>query len=325
MTSRSAVIFGATGQDGYYLSKFLLAKQYKIYCVARRASGDNASRLRGEILDNPYTSLLIGDVTDSASVNRIILDIKPDEVYNLAAQSDVGISFKQPGYTLDSILKGTLNVLEAIKLLSPKSRYYQASSSEQFGESMTKFQDEATSMNPVSPYGVAKLAAHKLTQIYRKSYGLHASCGILFNHESPMRSIGFFTRKVTDYVAQLKLGITKGNLLLGNLDSCRDIGFAGDYVQAMHLIMQQIIPDDYVVATGNTISMRTFLEKAFIYINKNCDDYVIIDKSLLRPWDVPYLRGCANKANSVLGWKSNTTVDRLVELMVEHDIRRPRL
>ena len=379
-----AIIFGITGQDGSYLAELLLEKGYEVIGVTRRVSVDTSTRI-SHIL--PKITIVEGDVTDGFNVNKIIQDHEPDEIYNLAAQSHVGTSFKQPSLTWDITAGGVLNILEAIKY-SPhkdKIRFYQASSSEMFGKNYNvsdvatlmvrngevvagengkgiydyqKYQDEDTAFMPQSPYAVAKLAAHNMVRIYRDSYGIHGSCGILFNHESERRGEHFVTRKITswigkfheftrhgvvalegvsyhgseevpdDMMARVSHGELKlfPKLRLGNLDACRDWGHAEDYVRAMWMMLQQDEPDDYVIATGETYSVRQFLDATFARIGiEDWGDYVIIDPEFYRPAEVDYLLGRPDKAASKLGWTPNISFKQLAERMVDYDVKKKGL
>jgi GDPmannose 4,6-dehydratase len=319
----SALILGITGQDGRLLSEFLLGKGYQVTGLVRRSSSDNLGRLK-DIRNQLH--LVSGDILDISSLYSVISD-KPDEIYNLACQSDVGISFKQPNYTFDTVATGCLNVLECIKNVSPQSKYYFAASSEMFGSSVNEngFQNESTPFFPQSVYAIGKVAGFNMTKLYRKAYGLHTSSGILFNHESQYRGLNFVTRKISSYVARIKLNKEKCKLKLGNLDSMRDWGFAGDYVCAMWLMLQQEVPDDYVVATGETRSVRDFLIEAFKYIGiSNWEDYVEICQDLFRPAEVNLLRGDASKTKEKLGWVPTIHFPQLVKLMVDHDIELGR-
>ena len=324
MTAKCAFITGITGQDGAYLAELLLGKGYEVHGLLRRSSAADvvATRLRWlGIADK--VELHDGNLTDVSSLIRIISQIKPDEVYNLAAQSFVKSSWQQPLLTANVTGVGAANVLEAVRLVSPQSRFYQASSSEMFGLVQEPVQSEKTPFYPRSPYGVAKLYAHWMTVNYRESFGLHASSGILFNHESPLRGIEFVTRKITDGVARIKLGAQK-TLALGNLDAKRDWGHARDYVVAMWLMLQQDKPDDYVVATGQTTSVRNFCEKAFAHAGLKMEDHVVTDERFMRPAEVDVLLGNAEKASKKLGWKPETSLERLVAEMVDADIARVR-
>lgn len=348
MKNKKAIIFGITGQDGSYLSELLLKEGYAVYGVSRRVSSDNTDRIT-HLVENKNFFLVPGDITDPNSIGRIIRLVKPNEVYNLAAQSHVGISFNEPGHTFAVTAKGCLNILEAIREFAPDTRFYQASSSEMFGNSVLPpssllipkviRQDEDTSFVPQSPYAIAKVAAHHFTQLYRKSYNLHASCGILFNHESERRGKQFVSRKITSYIGQTfgagrltesiymhddpreqeylqrcpKLG-------LGNLTALRDWGHAEDYVYAMWLMLQQDEPDDYVIGTGETHTVEEFLIEAFGCINKNYKDFVFQDPKFFRPADVAYLCADYSKAKAKLGWEPKISFKQLVERMVRHDL-----
>jgi GDPmannose 4,6-dehydratase len=327
---KTAVIFGVTGQDGSYLSELLLAKNYNVVGVYRRSSVDTTIRLEDCKPSDNFT-LVYGDVVDSGSIFSILNDHKPDEVYNLAAQSHVGTSFLQPKLTWDVTGQGCLNILEAIRTLKLDARFYQASSSEMFGNNFSededghKYQDERTPFSPQSPYAIAKCAAHYSVSLYRQSYNIFACGGILFNHESERRGERFVTRKISRYIATLrlheKLGTEPPKLYLGNLDACRDWGHAEDYVKAMWLMLQQEVPEDYVIATGNSYSVRDFLDEAFSHYPpiSNWEDCVRIHPSFLRPSDVPYLRGIPDKAKEDLGWSREVSFEELVKRMVESD------
>ena len=379
-----AIIFGITGQDGSYLAELLLKKEYEVIGVTRRVSVDTTTRI-SHIL--PKITIVEGDVTDGFNVNKIIQEHEPDEVYNLAAQSHVGTSFKQPNLTSDITYDGVVNILEAIRYSSRKNdiKFYQASSSEMFGKNYTisdvatlimrngevetgengkglyeyqKYQDEDTAFMPQSPYAVAKLAAHNMVRIYRDSYGIHGSCGILFNHESERRGEHFVTRKITKWIGEYAKFASRGaaamhginyhgsedisedmiarvshgelklfpKLRLGNLDACRDWGHAADYVNAMWLMLQQDEPDDYVVATGETHSVRQFLDAAFARIGvSDWSNYVIIDPEFYRPAEVDYLLGRPDKAISKLGWSPKISFKQLAERMVDYDVEKKGL
>lgn len=319
MTKR-ALITGISGQDGAYLARLLLEKGYEVYGFQPRRSTDSLWRLRElHVLDD--VRMLNGDLADLSSVVRAVAACKPDEVYNLGAQSFVGSSWDQPVLTGTVTGLGATHVLEAIRLVHPQARFYQASTSEMFGLIQAEQQDENTPFYPRSPYGVAKLYAHWMTVNYRESFGMHSSSGILFNHESPLRGIEFVTRKITDAVARIKLGLQK-ELRLGNLDAKRDWGFAGDYVEAMWLMLQQDQPDDYVVATGRTTSVREFCQLAFSHVGLNYEDYVVVDPALYRPAEVDILLGKPAKAQERLGWRARTSLEELVVMMVEADLAR---
>ncbi len=318
--SRSALITGITGQDGAYLSRLLLQKGYRVYGVLARRSTNTTWRLR-ELGIADDVVLLDGDLNDLSSLVRAVAASEANEVYNLGAQSFVGSSWQQPILTAQVDGVGALNVLEAVRICNPEARFYQASTSEMFGLIQAEKQDESTPFYPRSPYGVAKLMAHWATVNYRESFGLHASSGILFNHESPLRGIEFVTRKVTDAVARIKLGKQK-ELRLGNIDAKRDWGFAGDYVEAMWLMTQQPEGGDYVVATGETTTVRTMCDIAFAHVGLNAQDHVIVDEKFFRPAEVDVLLGNPAKAKSVLGWTPKTSLVELISMMVDADLRR---
>ncbi len=319
---KTALVTGITGQDGAYISQLLLEKGYRVVgLVPRRSTGDvNLNRLEwlgvaGEI------EIADGDLTDLSSLLRIVDDYKPDEVYNLGAQSFVGSSWQQPVHTGMVTGLGAVNVLEAVRIAQPDCRYYQASTSEMYGKIQEPQQSETTPFYPRSPYAAAKLYAHWMTVNYRESFGLFGCSGILFNHESPLRGLEFVTRKVTDAVARIKLGMAN-ELRLGNIDAQRDWGHARDYVKAMWLMLQHDSADDYVVATGKTTSVRKMCEIAFSHVGKNADDYVIIDPQFFRPAEVDILLGDPSKARRVLGWEAETSLEDMVIEMVETDLRR---
>lgn len=318
--SKNALITGITGQDGAYLSKLLLEKGYAVHGVLARRSTDTLWRLR-ELGVDTDVQLIDGDLTDLSSLIRAMDKSKADEAYNLGAQSFVGSSWQQPLLTAQVDGVGTLNLLEAVRIVNPKAKFYQASTSEMFGLIQAEMQDEKTPFYPRSPYGVAKLMAHWATVNYRESFGMHASSGILFNHESPLRGIEFVTRKVTDAVARIKLGKQK-ELRLGNIDAKRDWGFAGDYVEAMWLMTQQPAGDDYVVATGLTTTVRDMCEIAFGHVGLNTNDHVVIDEKFFRPAEVDVLLGNPAKAKAKLGWSPKTSLEQLITMMVDADIRR---
>lgn len=318
--NKHALITGITGQDGAYLARLLLDKGYKVFGLVARRSSDTHWRLRElSILDQ--IELLEGDLADACSVQRAVLAARPDEVYNLGAQSFVGTSWNQPVTT--GIVSGlaVTHLLEAIRQFSPESRFYQASTSEMFGLIQAERQDENTPFYPRSPYGVAKLYGHWITVNYRESFGMHASSGILFNHESPLRGLEFVTRKVTDAVARIKLG-KQQELRLGNIDARRDWGFAGDYVEAMWLMLQQDEADDYVVATGTTTTVRDMCKLAFEHVGLNYENHVVIDPRYFRPAEVDVLLGNPAKAQRQLGWTARTPLPELIQMMVETDLRR---
>lgn len=312
----TALITGITGQDGSYLADFLLGKGYNVVGMVRRTSTVNFHRVQ-HVQDK--ITLVPGDLGDQISLIHILEEYKPDEVYNLAAQSFVQTSWNQPVFTGDVTGLGVTRVLDAIRIVDPKIRFYQASSSEMFGKVVEVPQRETTPFYPRSPYGVAKVYGHWITINYRESYDLHATSGILFNHESPRRGLEFVTRKITNHVAQIKLGLTH-ELRLGNLDARRDWGFAGDYVQAMWLMLQQDKPDDYVVATGETHSVEEFLLEAFGYVNLDWRDYVVQDERFMRPAEVDLLVGDPSKAGRKLGWEPTVAFPELVKMMVKADL-----
>jgi GDPmannose 4,6-dehydratase len=320
VNNKNALITGITGQDGAYLSQLLLSKGYKVYGILARRSSDTLWRLR-ELGIADDVALLDGDLTDLSSLIRAMQASKADEVYNLGAQSFVGSSWQQPLLTAQVDGVGALNVLEAVRIVNPGGRFYQASTSEMFGLIQAEMQSETTPFYPRSPYGVAKLMAHWATVNYRESFGMHASSGILFNHESPLRGIEFVTRKVTDAVARIKLGQQK-ELRLGNIDAKRDWGFAGDYVEAMWLMLQQERGDDYVVATGQTTTVRRMCEIAFAHAGLSMDQHLVIDEKFFRPAEVDVLLGNPAKAKANLGWQPKTSLEDLIVMMVDADTRR---
>jgi len=319
---KTALVTGILGQDGPYLAKLLLENDYKVFGLVRRYSNPNFSNLEYLGLMNKI-EFVEGDLTDESSLINIVKNTRPEEIYNLAAQSFVGGSWDQAKLTTEVNAVGVLFLLNTIKFFSPITRFYQASTSEMFGLGNTNgFQDENTPFHPRSPYGVSKVYAHWMTVNFRESFGLFTCNGILFNHESPIRGIQFVTRKITDGVARIKLGLAK-ELRLGNLESRRDWGFAGDYVEAMYLMLQQKNPDDYVVGTGENHSVGEFVEKAFLVAGINdWKKYVTIDPRFKRPAEVPNLKAKPDKAQKVLGWKKKTSFDALVKMMVEADLKR---
>ena len=322
MTAKRALITGVTGQDGAYLAQFLLEKGYAVTGIVRRSSHagvfDHRLKWLG-ILDD--VELVDGNLLDPSALLRIVQAAKPDEIYNLAAQSFVTSSWQQPLLTGQVTGIGAVNMLECLRSVAPHARYYQASTSEMFGLIQEERQSETTPFYPRSPYGVAKLYAHWMTINYRESYGLHASNGILFNHESPLRGVEFVTRKVTDAVARIKLGKQK-ELRLGNIDAKRDWGHAQDYVQAMWLMLQQDRPDDYVIATGRTTTVRDMCAIAFKHVGLNIDDHLVIDPALFRPAEVEVLLGNPTKAKTTFGWEATTSLEVLITEMVDADIKR---
>jgi GDPmannose 4,6-dehydratase len=319
---KTALITGILGQDGPYLAKFLLEQGYKVYGMIRRYSNPNFANLDYLGITNKV-EYVDGDMSDEASLNQIIHGLRPDEVYNLAAQSFVGDSWTMAKLTTEVNSLGVLYLLNAIKTFSPLTKFYQASTSEMFGLSHNNgTQDETTSFHPRSPYGVSKVYAYWMTINYRESFGLFTCNGILFNHESPIRGLQFVTRKITDGVAKIKYGLAD-ELRLGNLEAKRDWGFAGDYVKAMWLMLQQKEPDDYVVGTGENHSVREFVELAFHYAGiPDWEKYVKIDPRFKRPAEVPNLRANPKKAMEKLGWKPEVSFEELVKMMVEEDLRR---
>ena len=317
-----ALVTGITGQDGAYLAELLLQKGYEVFGVVRRTStgGVHDGRLRWlGVRDD--VRLMDGDLTDLSSLLRLVGEVKPDEVYNLGAQSFVGTSWHQPLLTAEVTAVGVTNVLEALRILHPHARFYQASSSEMYGMIQQPMQTESTPFYPRSPYAAAKLYGHWITVNYRESYGMHASSGILFNHESPLRGLEFVTRKVTDGVARIKRGLAK-ELRLGNIEAKRDWGHARDYVRAMWLMLQQEQADDYVVATGRTTTVRRMCEIAFEHVGVPLDDHLVIDPALFRPAEVDVLLGDASKARRVLGWDTKITLEDMIVEMVEADLAR---
>jgi GDPmannose 4,6-dehydratase len=315
---KTAFITGVTGQDGAYLARLLLDKGYRVVGMKRRTSLINTTRI-DELFQNPNFVLEYGNMTDSSSLLRLLHKHKPDEIYNLAAQSHVRVSFEVPEETVEVAGNGVLKLLEAYRTICPEARFYQASSSEMYGDNPEHPQNEETRMTPASPYACAKLFAHNLCRNYRESYGLHISCGILFNHESGLyRGETFVTRKISLAAANIALG-RQQFIELGNLEAKRDWGFAGDYVKAMHLMLQQPKGDDYVVATGETHTVREFYEEAFTHIGLDPHKYLKINSRLFRPHEVPLLLGDASKAKRVLGWEPEVTFKGLVKMMVDAD------
>ncbi|MFM1767912.1 MAG: GDP-D-mannose dehydratase [Verrucomicrobiota bacterium] len=323
--SKRALITGITGQDGSYLAELLLEKGYEVHGLIRRASSFNTGRL-DHIYADPHQlsarlKLHYGDLSDASGLSRLLGQIQPHEVYNLGAQSHVRVSFDCPEYTADVTATGTIRLLEAIRESGLKPRFYQASSSEMYGKVMEVPQTENTPFYPRSPYACAKVYSHWITVNYRESYGMHASSGILFNHESPRRGETFVTRKITRAIAHILCGL-QDKLYLGNLDAKRDWGYAKEYVEAMWLMLQQDEPDDYVIATGETHSVREFLEVAFQHVGLDWQKYVAFDARYLRPAEVDLLIGDASKARKKLGWEPRTKFVDLVKLMVDEDVRR---
>lgn len=317
---KSALITGVTGQDGAYLAQFLLNKGYKVYGLIARRSSETLWRL--EYLGiTEKVQLIEGDLLDLSSLIKAIYISRPIEIYNLAAQSFVGTSWEQPLLTSNVTGIGVTNLLEAIKLTNSKIKFYQASTSEMFGLVQDPVQSEKTPFYPRSPYAVAKLYAHWMTINYRESYGMYTTCGILFNHESPLRGKEFVTRKITDAVAKIKMGMQQ-ELRLGNIEAKRDWGFAGDYVEAMWLMLQQERADDYVISSGRTTSVRELCEIAFSYVGLDYRDYVVIDPAYYRPAEVEVLLGDSSKAKKELYWQPKTDLDQLIKIMVDADINR---
>ena len=317
---KTAIITGITGQDGSYLAELLLNKGYRVVGLKRRTSLICTARIDG-VYSHPNFELRYFDLNDVGSMWRLLTEYTPDEIYNLAAQSHVRVSFEVPENTVDGIAMGTLRLLEAVRSITPGARFYQASSSEMYGDNPKFPQDENTALMPASPYACAKVFAHNLVRNYRESYGLHASSGILFNHESPRRGETFVTRKITLAAARIKLGL-QDKLLLGNLDAKRDWGFAGDYVEAMWLMLQQDNPDDYVIATGETHTVREFLHTVFDIAGLNTKKHVRIDQRLFRPHEVPVLLGSSTKARQELNWTPKVNFQQLAKMMYEEDYRK---
>lgn len=324
--SKTALITGITGQDGSYLTELLLEKGYQVHGMLRRSSTSKAFRIAHLPPDgkgHPKIELHYADLNDANSLIKILYDVQPEEIYHLGAQSDVAISFKIPLFTADVTGLGTLRLLESIRQLGLKSRFYQAGTSELFGDALESPQSETTPFNPRSPYGMAKAFAHWATKCYRESYNLFAANGILFNHESPRRGENFVTRKISKAVAQIKLGL-QSSLSIGNLEAKRDWGYAKDYVAGMWKILQQDKPDDFVLATGETHSVREFLEEAFGLVGLEWKEYVKIDESYFRPLEVPVLIGDPTKARKILNWEPTVKFKALVKIMVEADLEEER-
>ena len=321
--NKVAIITGVNGQDGSHLADFLIKKNYTVVGLKRRTSSISTDRV-DHLYGNSNFILKYYDLLDASSAYKLICEYRPDEVYNLAAQSHVKVSFDIPEYTIDGIVMGTTYWLEAIKNINRKIRFYQASSSEMYGDSPCPMEGytENSLFRPVSPYACAKLCAHNLVNVYRQSYGIHACAGILFNHEGPRRGETFVTRKITIAAAKIKLGIQK-DLKLGNLDAYRDWGYAGDYVRAMWLMLQHEVPDDYVISTGKTHTIKEFLHEVFSYANLgDYNNYVKVDSSLFRPSEVPYLLGNCLKAKRVLGWETEIDMAELAKIMYDSDFNR---
>lgn len=321
---KKALITGITGQDGSYLAELLLEKGYQVWGVIRRSSSFNTERIDHIYKDphyHPQLRLVYGDLTDGGNLSSIINDILPDEVYNLGAQSHVRVSFDMPIYTVNTDALGTLRLLEALRKMKKPPRYYQASSSEMYGKVVETPQNENTPFYPRSPYGCAKVYSHWQTVNYREAYNLFACNGILFNHESPRRGETFVTRKITRAATRIKLGLQE-KLYLGNLDAKRDWGFAGDYVEAMWKMLQVDEPDDYVIATGETHSVKEFLEEVFSYLDMDWRQYVQIDPKYYRPTEVDLLLGDSSKARKILEWEPKVNFKRLVKMMVDSDMEQ---
>lgn len=316
---KTAFITGVTGQDGSYLAELLLKKDYKVIGVKRRTSVINTSNI-DHLYDNSNFKLVYGNLNDVGSMYRLLSEHKPDEVYNLGAQSHVRTSFDVPEETVDSVAMGTMRLLEACRNILPDVRFYQASSSEMYGDNMDSMKNEDTRMSPASPYAAAKLFTHHLIRNYRVGYGMHASSGILFNHESPRRGETFVTRKITRAAARIKMG-KQDKIVLGNLSAKRDWGFAGDYVEAMWLMLQQESADDYVIATGVSHTVQEFLEEVFDLARLDYRKFLQIDPRLYRPHEVPFLQGDARKAKEKLGWKPKHTLKDLAQMMYESDLK----
>lgn len=319
---KTAMVTGITGQDGSYLAELLLEKGYRVIGLKRRTSLLTTDRI-DHLFDNPMMTLEYYSLHDATTLYRLLEKYKPQEFYNLGAQSHVRVSFDVPVETSDTIAMGTLRILEAIRHVDPTIRVYQASSSEMFGDNPEAPQSETTALQPASPYACAKVFAHNICRNYRESYDMHISSGILFNHESPRRGETFVTRKITLAAARIKLG-QQDKLYLGNLDAKRDWGFAGDYVKAMWMMLQQETPDDYVIATGETYTVKQFLEKVFEIAGLDIEKHVEIDERLFRPHEVPLLLGNAQKAKEVIGWQPEVDLDNLARMMYEHDLNALR-
>jgi GDPmannose 4,6-dehydratase len=320
--SKIALITGVTGQDGSYLSKFLISKGYKVHGTVRRSSSINTYRidnLISENLDSDKFQLHYSDLLDSSSLNTLVQSIQPDEIYNLAAQSHVMVSFKNPIYTTQTGTLGSLSLLEAIRYSEKEIKFYQASSSEMYGGKLRESLNENSPFNPKSPYAASKVFAHNMTKMYRESYNLFCTNGILFNHESPLRGQTFVTRKITRALGRIVLGIQE-KLTLGNLDASRDWGFAGDYVEGMWKMMQYDQPEDWVLATGETYTVKDFLSVAFDHFNLDWNEYVLTSEKYFRPNEVEYLLGDYSKAKSSLGWKPKTSFIKLVKMMADSDL-----
>ena len=316
------LITGITGQDGYYLTKFLLEKDYEVHGTIRRSSTFNTSRIEdliSEYSNEGRLKLYYSDLLDSSSLNTLISNIRPNEIYNLAAQSHVAVSFENPVFTTQTGTLGSISILEAVRSLDHEIKFYQASSSEMYGGGTKELLNEETTFDPKSPYAASKVFAHNITKIYRDSYNLFCANGILFNHESPFRGETFVTRKITRAIGRIVLEL-QTKLTLGNLDASRDWGFAGDYVEAMWMMLQHDVPDDWVIATGETHTVREFAELAFSHVNLNWEDYVSTSEKYFRPNEVDYLLGDSSKAKEKLGWSPKTSFEDLVKMMVDYDL-----
>ena len=316
------LITGITGQDGYYLTKFLLEKDYEVHGTIRRSSTFNTSRIEdliSEYSNDGKLKLYYSDLLDSSSLNTLISNIRPNEIYNLAAQSHVAVSFENPVFTTQTGTLGSISILEAVRSLDHEIKFYQASSSEMYGGGTKELLNEETIFDPKSPYAASKVFAHNITKIYRDSYNLFCANGILFNHESPFRGETFVTRKITRAIGRIVLEL-QTKLTLGNLDASRDWGFAGDYVEAMWMMLQHDVPDDWVIATGETHTVREFAELAFSHVNLNWEDYVSTSEKYFRPNEVDYLLGDSSKAKEKLGWSPKTSFEDLVKMMVDYDL-----
>ena len=317
-----ALITGITGQDGFYLTKFLLEKNYEVHGTIRRSSSINTSRIDGLISKyqkEGQLNLHYSDLIDSSSISSLVSEIMPNEIYNLGAQSHVAVSFKNPMLSTQVGNIGTLSLLEAIKSVDKTIKFYQASSSEMYGGGVKEKLNENSAFDPKSPYAASKMFSHNITKVYRESYNLFASNGILFNHESPHRGETFVTRKITRAATRISLGL-QSKLTLGNLDASRDWGYAGDYVEAMWLMLQHKNPDDWVIATGKTYTVREFLEKVFSKLGLKYEDYVVSSEKYFRPNEVDYLLGDSTKAKKELGWQPKFSIDDLIDAMVESDL-----
>ena len=317
---KTALITGITGQDGSYLAELLLKKNYRVVGIKRRTSLISTDRIN-HLYTNKNFKVVYGNLNDSGALHRIMKETMPDEIYNLAAQSHVRVSFETPEETSEFVALGTLRLLEAMRNMCPDAKFYQASSSEMFGDNPENPQSETTRLMPASPYACAKVFAHNLCRNYREGYGMHISSGILFNHESPRRGETFVTRKITLAAARIKTGIQE-KLFLGNLEAKRDWGFAGDYVEAMWLMTQQKTADDYVVATGETHTVKEFLYEVFAHAELSVDKYVEIDERLFRPHEVPLLLGDCSKAEDELGWTPKVKFADLAKMMYEEDLKK---